>query len=202
MKSTRDRSAGPAKAPSAPAAGSPRRPYAGVGPRAVASFVPGITRKAFEKHGFAAASLITDWPEIVGKDLARLTRPEKLKWPRGVEKFVETGDDERGRPGATLTLRVDPAAALDVQYRTSQIIERINGYFGYRAVSDMRIVQAGSDEDFAPPTQPASPAPVHSAGRAAPLPAATEIGNVTDEGLRAALERLAASIGQRRGGKP
>lgn len=200
MKSASDRIAAKGQPATAPGSNGPRRPFVGAGPRAVASFVPGITRKAFEKHGFAAASLITDWTEIVGRDLARLTRPEKLKWPRGVEKSVETGDDERGRPGATLTLRVDPAAALDVQYRARQIVERINGYFGYRAVADLRIVQAGSDEDFAPPPQPASATPGPSATACARLPAAAEIGNVTDERLRAALERLAASIGQRGGG--
>lgn len=173
-----------------------RRPHNGAGARTLASFVPGLTRAAFEKHGFAAASLITDWTEIVGKDLARLTRPEKLKWPRGIEKYVETDDDDRGRPGATLTLRVDPAAALDVQYRAAQIIERINGYFGYRAVADLRIVQAGSDDEFAPPPPQPAPRPHRAAG--APAVATAALGAVDDEGLRAALERLAASIISRR----
>jgi hypothetical protein len=34
--------------------------------RAVGAFLPRLTRKAFEKYGFSAATLLTDWPAIVG----------------------------------------------------------------------------------------------------------------------------------------
>ena len=119
----------------------PASSYRQASTRAIAALVPKITRKAFEKHGFAAASLIIDWPQIVGRRLARNTRPLKLKWPRAVEKFADTEEGWEGRPGATLTLQVDPALALDVQYQSAQIIERINAYFGYRAVVSLRIKQ-------------------------------------------------------------
>lgn len=193
MKSAPDKAAAPAVMPA-------RRPSGGVaGLRPVAGLIPGITRKAFEKHGFAAASLITDWVEIVGPDLARMTRPLKLKWPRAVETYGEPGEDQRGRPGAVLTLSVDPAAALDVQYQTGRMVERINGYFGYRAITDVRLVQAGSDSDFLPPpiaqaTPRRTSAPATAAARP---PASDQIAAVGDDQLRAALERLAASIGRR-----
>ena len=48
----------------------------------------------------------------------------------------------KGRPGATLVLRVDGGRSLDVQHNARQIIERINAYFGYAAVAELRIVQA------------------------------------------------------------
>lgn len=118
--------------------GSKNRSYA----KSVGSFVPALTRKSFEKYGFSTATLLTDWAMIVGADLASFTLPERLKWPRGVEAFAETEDADRGRPGATLVLRVDGPRAIDVQYQSAQIIERINAHFGYRAVSTMRFVQA------------------------------------------------------------
>ncbi len=110
--------------------------------KTVGSFVPTLTRKAFEKYGFSASTLLTDWAAIVGNDLAGYTRPERLKWPRAgmTHEPIEAGG--RGRPGAVLQLRVDPARALDVQYATAEIIERINSYFGYRAITDLRILQA------------------------------------------------------------
>lgn len=111
--------------------------------RTVGSFVPGLTRKAFEKFGFSTATLITDWAAIAGAELAGYTAPERLKWPRGAGG--EAGDWETDRRGATLMLRVDPARALDVDYRARQIVERINAYFGYRAVETLRIVQAPLD---------------------------------------------------------
>ena len=120
---------------------SPRAPgylYA----KAVGSFVPKLTQKAFEKYGFSAATLLTDWAQIAGADVAGYTIPERLKWPRGAGAYAEVEDGAEGRPGATLVLRVDPARALDVEYKSRQIIERINAYFGYRAVAALRLIQA------------------------------------------------------------
>ena len=158
----------------------------GFGAKAVGTFVPRLTRQAFEKFGFSAATLITDWALIVGADLARATAPERLKWPKGVAaqgKAVEEVD--QGRPGATLILRVDDGRALDIQYKSRQIIERINAYFGYRAVADLRILQAPLDRRFAAPLPPAATKPQ-------PVPA--EVTAVEDPGLRQALERMAQGV--------
>ena len=119
-----------------------RRPRGFISARAVGTYVPKLTHKAFEKYGFAAAALITDWAMIVGKDVAAYTAPERLKWPRGVGIRDDVEEGTEGRPGATLIVRVEPARALDVQYKGQQLIERINGHFGYRAVAELRILQA------------------------------------------------------------
>ena len=110
--------------------------------KAIGSFVPGMTRKSFEKYGFSTVTLLTDWVTIAGRDLASFTLPERLKWPRRVEAFDDVSDGEQGRPGATLVLRVDGPRAIELQYQTRQIIERINAHFGYRAVSEIRFIQA------------------------------------------------------------
>jgi hypothetical protein len=86
--------------------------------KAVGSFLPSLTTKALQKYGFSAASLIMDWPAIVGREFAQWTAPERLKWPRATSELDE--DDATARPkraGAVLVLRVDSAKALDVQYR-------------------------------------------------------------------------------------
>lgn len=137
--------------------------------------MPSLTRKAFEKHGFAAATLITDWREIAGAALASYTLPERLKWPRLPGTGASGTEPDEGRPGATLVLRVDPARALDVEYRARQIIERINAYFGYRAVSEIRLIQAPLPQDEQAPRRNRHPstekAPVDAKG-ADPLVAA------------------------------
>ena len=151
--------------------------------RVVGAYVPKLTRKAFEKYGFSAASLLTDWPSIVGAEVAGFAAPERLKWPRGVAIREEVGAE--GRPGAVLVLRVDPARALDVQYKAQQILERINVYFGYRAVAELRIVQA-------PLAKRASvPAPQQIAKPRTLTPSeAPELADIADEQLRNALTRL------------
>ncbi len=198
---------------------APRRTYATsnsaaqrrIKAKAVGSFVPGLTKKACEKYGFSAASLISDWPQIVGRDLSRHTAPQRLKWPRYIPAYQDVEAGCEGRPGATLILHVDPAKALDIQYGTTQLIERINGYFGYRAVSDLRIIQAPikpadakangqvpaltSGKTAVPQLSPQFAGHTSSAAKSAPLPNETiEVPNITNERLRTALERLAKSL--------
>ena len=162
------------------------RPQGHFGIKAVGSFVPTLTRKAFEKYGFSAASLITDWPTIAGRELAVYTAPERLKWPRAAEPLDEDGSaTHKGRPGATLVLRVDGARALDVQYGARQIIERINAYFGYAAVAELRIIQA--------PVASAAPRVARPA-RSASEPSTTDVAGIPDAALRDALARLGAAV--------
>lgn len=164
-----------------------------VSAKAVGSFVPKLTRKAFEKYGFSAATLLTDWARIVGVDVAGYTQPERLKWPKAVAAYggVETGGE--GRPGATLVLKVDPARAMDVEYRRAQLAERINGYFGYRAIAEIRILQA----PVATAPQQARPRPTALAP-SRPTGPDPVLGAIPDEALRQALAAMQAGIAARR----
>jgi hypothetical protein len=162
---------------------SRKRPTPLYGVKAVGSFLPGLTRKAFEKYGFSAATLVTDWTTIVGRELAASTAPERLKWPRAVEQSDEEAG--RGRTGATLVLRVDGGRSLDVQHGARQIIERINAYFGYAAVAELRIVQAPVGVEGGS----MRPAP-----RASAHPLTQEVAHIADPGLRQALARLGGEV--------
>jgi hypothetical protein len=155
--------------------------------RTIGSFLPGLTSKVFEKYGFSTAGLITDWAAVVGNDLAGYTAPERIRWPRNVEHNEEVASNRRR--AATLVLRVEGARALDVQYRARLIIERINAYFGYAAVADLRIVQA--------PVMPLRQAPLHRAP-APPQPLTDEVAAISNPALRDALGRLGADIRARR----
>lgn len=164
-----------------------------VSAKAVGSFVPTLTRKAFEKYGFSAATLLTDWTSIVGAQLAACTAPERLKWPRVTGDGNDAGGDTEARPGATLVLRVNADRALDIEYRKRDLIERINVYFGYRAIADVRIFQA--------PVAGPKPRDVVATPRRAThvvAPAITPaLAHIADDGLRAALELMQAGIATR-----
>lgn len=159
--------------------------------RAVGSYVPRLTQKAMQKYGFSTAALLTDWAAIVGKDMAAYTSPQKLVWPRAPEVYGETPAEQAGRPGATLFLKVEAARALDIEYKRAQIVERINGYFGYRAVAELRIQQAPIA-----PLAPSKPRDV-IAPKARVAGPGVDLGGIRDEGLRAALERLQQGIAKR-----
>ena len=82
-------------------------------------------------------------------------------------------------------LRVEGPRAIEVQHRSDQILERVNTYFGYRAVAELRIVQAPVARKA--PRRPASEPPIDP--KVLPASAAIE-----DGGLRAALLRLGTAI--------
>jgi hypothetical protein len=89
-------------------------------------------------------------------------------------------------------LRVDLGRGIDIQYKARQLIERINAHFGYRAVAEIRIIQAPV-EGALPPAEVASPArtlrKAFDRGETAPMLAA-----IPDDGLRAALQRMQAGL--------
>jgi len=156
-------------------------------PQAVSSFLPRLTRKAFEKYGFASVSLLTDWASIVGADIASYTVPERLKWPR-VSEVTDDPDSDGARPGATLIVRVDGPRAIELQHKAQQIIERINAAFGYRAVAELRFIQAPIE------TGPPKGGALSSPAIEEPSAEIEELTSVQDDTLRQALSRLALSI--------
>ena len=195
---------GPRGATPAPVYQARKAPY--VAAKVVGSFVPGLTKKTFEKFGFATAQLITDWANVVGRDVARYTLPERLRWPRATTTSLDGDEGGGAGRGATLMLRVDPARALDVEYKRAQLMERINVYFGYRAVSEIRIVQGAVE-----PQQPATDTPARGLlGATPPLvrpkpspqqrpvaaggAVAPALNTVCDDALREALARMQTSI--------
>jgi hypothetical protein len=153
--------------------------------RGVGEFLPALMRPAFEKYGFSSASILTDWAALAGPELAAYTAPERLKWPR-----AKPGEDDRAEGGATLVLRVVGARALEVEHRRPQIIERLNASFGYRAVAEIRVVQAPIEKR---PARKAQPLP--SSAPAKQLPG---LETIQEDRLRAAIARMAEGIAARR----
>ncbi|MCH9764519.1 MAG: DUF721 domain-containing protein, partial [Alphaproteobacteria bacterium] len=60
----------------------PNGPKRYISAKPLARFVPELTKKAFQKHGFSSAALVADWGLVVGRPLADQCTPERLKWPR------------------------------------------------------------------------------------------------------------------------
>ena len=163
------------------------------GPRSLSSFVPKLTSKAFEKFGFPKSALLMEWAEIAGPDLASFTRPEKLTWPRRPHNdYNQTGQsdgNDMNRRGATLVLRVDGPRAIEVQHSATQIKEQINAYFGYRAVTELRFLQAPITTEL--PRSAIAPKPA----RKKPMPnKSLPTGEKPASKLEASLARLAGHL--------
>ena len=151
------------------------------GARPVGAYVARALDPAARARGFATTALLADWPSI-GAELATFTAPDRVVWPRRRNE-AETANAPKARrgEGAVLLLRVSGPRAIEVQHRAGPILERVNGYFGYRAITEMRILQAPVARLGKRPAPPAPP------------PAETSLpvsGAIEDQGLRRALARL------------
>jgi hypothetical protein len=169
--------------------GNQRKAFGKWGARPIGSYVAKALDPAARARGFATTALLSDWPAIVGRELAQFTTPDRVVWPRRYDE-TEVENPKRGRrsEGATLVLRIEGPRAIEVQHRAGQILERVNAYFGYRAVTEMRILQAPvARAAKRPPSRPA-PLPTYSLPQSA---------GIEDEGLRRALSRLGAGARSR-----
>lgn len=145
-------------------------------------------RHAGERRGFAVARLLTHWAEVVGEDLAAVTRPVKMGYGR--EGF-----------GGTLTLLVASAHAPAVQLSLPRLKDRVNAVYGYNAVSRILLTQTaptGFAEGQSPFAAAPKPAPEFPPDPAIAVRAAQTAEGVADPALRAALEGLARNILTRR----
>jgi hypothetical protein len=136
-----------------------------------------LTKASFARYGFAYGELLARWPDIVGQNLSQHCEPERIKWPRGVG---ETGQ----KRGGTLVIRAMPGRSLDLQHQTHNIIERTNQFYGYGAVTSVKIVQ--SHELVHKPLK--NKQNILDAGAEKRL--AGELQSISDGNLRAALQKL------------
>lgn len=146
--------------------------------RPIAELMPQIGRTAFRRFGFVQSSVVTRWPEIVGPTHARVCAPEAIRFP--------PGEKSEG----IMQLVVMPAHAPLIQHVIPEIIERVNRFFGYRAVAKVKIRQGEVKAPPASEKRTATPSlkPV-------PMELGESLRDIGDPELRAVLESLARSMG-------
>ena len=147
--------------------------------RQLAELLPAVGGAAFRRFGFVQSSIVSRWPEIVGEKLARASAPESIRFPVG-----------RKQDG-TLTLTVHGAHAVMIQHVQPEIVERVNRFFGYPAVSRVAIRQGEL-----PTPAPRRPPP---SLKSLPVEMGQGLQTIADPELRAVLESLAAGVAASRG---
>jgi hypothetical protein len=154
----------------------------GGGLRRLPDLLTRVLDPAARRRGLAEAKLLTEWPTIVGPGLAARCHPIRLN---------RTTD----RPGGILLLHVAGAAALELQHSEPQILERINGFFGYDAVSRLRLIQAPLPRRAVRRVQPV----IRSVSDAEEIAIAGAVREIHDPGLRAALQSFGRTLKGRPG---
>ena len=96
-----------------------------------------MVKKLLGSHSFIEIDIIKNWERIVGEDLAEISVPQKIDFKKG------------SRDEGVLTLMVVSGGfALELSQNERVIVEKINTYFGYKAVEKIKIMQTGTADFF------------------------------------------------------
>ena len=133
-----------------------------------------ITRPLFGRRGFVHGALITDWPAIVGSAMAAFTLPMRIRFPKGE------------RVNGVLEIKVAGSWSTELQHQEPLVVQKVNGYFGWKAVERLKIRQGPL-----PQLDPVKPLRAAPSGNKVDL---AVLEQVEDPELRAVLQRLGSHL--------
>ncbi len=166
------------------------------GPRLLADRLAAITKTALGPKGLNFAGLLSHWPQIMGPELAQKCLPVNLSFPKSKSR------------AAKLTLATTSAWALELSHQLPQLLERINAYFGYAAVAQIKLdhslltqsnmkIAGGAFRGGAGMAQRQAPAMVKEGAALGAVPSAAVCelyNNIDNADLRGALKSLCEAV--------
>ena len=96
------------------------------GLRSFGSTLPRGIKGILKKNGYNYSEIISKWNLLVGKDIANYCYPKSIKMTR---------QNNNG----TLILSVERGNEINVEYSKKEIINKINNYFGYKLINEIRL---------------------------------------------------------------
>jgi|TARA_B110001452_G_scaffold221993_1_gene194702 hypothetical protein len=96
------------------------------GLRPLSISIPRGLKTIIKKRGYNFNNIIDNWTKMVGKDISNACYPTTIK----VGKDMNNG---------TLTLNVLHGREIDVEYSKKIIIDKINGFFGYNYINQVKL---------------------------------------------------------------
>jgi len=88
--------------------------------------LPKNIKKILNKRGYAYAEILNKWNYLVGNDISKISYPKTLKI-------------DRKNISGTLVIDIQRGSEIDVEFSKNTIIEKINSYFGYKILSNIRL---------------------------------------------------------------
>ena len=96
------------------------------GLRPFSSSIPYGLKKILKKSGYNFSNIVDNWTKMVGKDISNCCYPNSIK----------TGKDLKN---GTIILNVMHGKELEVEYNKKNILDKINSFFGYDCVSEVKL---------------------------------------------------------------
>ena len=105
-------------------------------PIKLADSLRGINKNTVNKFGNIYYTIYSQWAEIVGVFFIQHSHPEKITISS--QNYNKEGLESQEK---TLHVHVAPAAAIEFQHFQNKILEKINSFFGYKAIHRIKIHQ-------------------------------------------------------------
>ena len=103
------------------------------GLRPFSKTVPRGLKGILKKNGYNYSEIISKWDLLVGSDISNYSYPKSIKM---------TKDNDNG----ILVLAVERGNEINLEYAKKDIINKINSYFGYKLISEIRLNSFNSKE--------------------------------------------------------
>tara|TARA_A100001011_G_C14137187_1_gene768121 strand:- start:27 stop:524 length:498 start_codon:yes stop_codon:yes gene_type:complete len=101
--------------------------YSIQGLRPLSKSLPHGLKKILKKGGHNYSSIINNWSDLVGKKIASACYPKSIKTGKELKNGV-------------LFINVSHGDQILVEYSKKDIIDKINSFFGYEFVKEIRLV--------------------------------------------------------------
>ena len=95
----------------------------------VGNSLPKIIDKNIKEKNFIEISLIKKWREIIGDDIAKFCWPIKIRF------------SEINNLNGIIFLKTMRGKSMEIEFKNEEIIEKLNQYFGYKAIAKISVVQ-------------------------------------------------------------
>ena len=96
------------------------------GLRSFGNTLPRSVKVILKKNGYNYSEIISKWNSLVGKDISNCCFPKSIKMSR---------ENKNG----TLILYVERGNEIIAEYSKKEIINKINSYFGYKLINEIRL---------------------------------------------------------------
>ena len=102
------------------------------GLRSFGNTLPRSVKSILKKNGYNYSEIISKWNMLLGNDISSCSYPKSIKMTKG---------DKNG----TLVLAVKRGNEIDIEYSKNEIINKINSYFGYKLINEIRLETFNSE---------------------------------------------------------
>ena len=96
------------------------------GLRPFGNTLPRGLKGILKKNGYNYLEIISKWNLLVGRDISNCCYPKSIKMTQG-------------NKNGTLILSVERGDEINVEYSKKEIINKINSYFGYKLINDIKL---------------------------------------------------------------